>query len=349
VREIKRKKELAAKEKAEGGEAEKSAKISAEARVREIKRKKALAAKEKAEGGDSEKSAKTSAEARVREIKRKKALAAKEKAEGGDSEKSAKASAEDRVKEIKRKKALAAKKKAEGAEGKGMSAQERVREIKRKKELAAQRKAEGADSGEAADDGKSEKEKKIAAMKAKARAKAAVAKKAKAKKEKEGEAEPSVNQPVLEEYVKAITERLGDEALEESYINRLAKEVPTLVAKPEKYREIAEMLKRDERLAFDYLSEIHGADFETHMEVYAHLYSFTNRRAVALKVKLARERPEIDSLTPLWKGADWPEREAYDLLGIRFRGHPNLTRIMMPDDWVGHPLRKDYEPYDVEV
>jgi NADH-quinone oxidoreductase subunit C len=51
----------------------------------------------------------------------------------------------------------------------------------------------------------------------------------------------------------------------------------------------------------------------------------------------------------LWEGANWPERETYDLLGIQFTGHPNLTRIMMPDDWVGYPLRKDYEPYDVEV
>jgi NADH-quinone oxidoreductase subunit C len=57
----------------------------------------------------------------------------------------------------------------------------------------------------------------------------------------------------------------------------------------------------------------------------------------------------IESLAPLWAGANWPECEAYDLLGIKFKGHPNLHRIMLGEDWVGHPLRKDYEPYDVEV
>ncbi len=102
-------------------------------------------------------------------------------------------------------------------------------------------------------------------------------------------------------------------------------------------------------LAFDYMSELHATDFMTHMEVYVHLFSYGKKQSVAVKVKLDREAPQVESVTALWKGADWPEREAYDLLGIVFKGHPNLSRILMPDNWVGHPLRKDYEPYDVEV
>jgi NADH-quinone oxidoreductase subunit C len=66
-------------------------------------------------------------------------------------------------------------------------------------------------------------------------------------------------------------------------------------------------------------------------------------------VKIDRDEPTIESLQPIWAGANWPECEAYDLLGIKFTGHPNLHRIMLGEDWVGYPLRKDYEPYDVEV
>jgi NADH-quinone oxidoreductase subunit C len=77
--------------------------------------------------------------------------------------------------------------------------------------------------------------------------------------------------------------------------------------------------------------------------------AYNEEDLLALKVKIDRDEPTIESLQPLWAGANWPECEAYDLLGIKFTGHPNLHRIMLGEDWVGHPLRKDYEPYDVEV
>ena len=76
------------------------------------------------------------------------------------------------------------------------------------------------------------------------------------------------------------------------------------------------------------------------------LYSYKNHQSVALKVKIDRDLPVIESLVPLWPGANWAECEAYDLLGIQFNEHPNLHRIMLGEDWIGHPLRKDY---DVEV
>ncbi|MFZ3589050.1 NADH-quinone oxidoreductase subunit C [Bacillus sp. DJP31] len=198
-------------------------------------------------------------------------------------------------------------------------------------------------------DGDDEKAKAIAAAKAKAAA--AVAARAKAGSssvEPMEEQKPSPNQPTLDKYVKVIQEHLGD-VLEDSYINRLSKDVPTLVAKRENFHKVAEFLKYNEQLRFEYLSELHGTDFVKHMEVYVHLYSYKNHQSVALKVKIDRDEPVIDSLSLLWNGANWPEREAYDLLGIKFTGHPNLTRIMLTDDWVGYPLRKDYEPYDVEV
>jgi NADH-quinone oxidoreductase subunit C len=213
-----------------------------------------------------------------------------------------------------------------------------------KAKTAALRKQKEAGNSDATD----EKAKAIAAAKAKAAA--AKAKKAASKTDELiKEESPSPNQPVLDRYLHIIRENLGDDLLEDAYINRLAKDVPTLVARKETYLKVAQFLKYNELLAFDYLSETHGTDFETHMEIYNHLYSYQNRQSVALKVKIDRDKPVIDSLTSLWAGANWPEREGYDLLGIVFNGHPNLTRIMMPDDWVGHPLRKDYEPYDVEV
>ncbi|KZM53512.1 NADH dehydrogenase [Geobacillus stearothermophilus] len=187
---------------------------------------------------------------------------------------------------------------------------------------------------------------------AKQKAAAAARAKAAAAGEDGGAAKPSAsspNDPLLQKYVRIIEEHLGPDVLEDAYINRLAKDVPTLVVKKEAYYKVAEFLKYNEQLRFDYLSELHGTDFQTHMEVYVHLYSYPNRQPVALKVKIERDNPEVDSLVPLWPGANWPECEAYDLLGIRFRGHPNLIRIFLGEQWVGHPLRKDYEPYDAEV
>jgi len=223
---------------------------------------------------------------------------------------------------------------------------------KAKAAAAAKAKASGTDADAGGDD---EKAKAIAAAKAKAKAaaaakaKAAAGGKASAAAEPAAEVKPSVNQPYLDKYVKVIAEHLGPDVLEDSYINKLSKDVPTLVAKHDTYFKVAQFLKYNELLGFDYLSELHGTDFETHMEVYVHLYSYKNRQSVALKVKIDRDEPTIESLQPLWAGADWPECEAYDLLGINFKGHPDLHRILLGEDWVGHPLRKDYEQYDVEV
>ncbi|PFW20435.1 NADH-quinone oxidoreductase subunit C [Bacillus thuringiensis] len=261
------------------------------------------------------------------------------------------------IEEAKRRAAAAAKaaalakQKREGTEEEKAKAKAKaVAAAKAKAATLAKQKASQGD-GDSGD----EKAKAIAAAKAKAAAAAAAAARAKTKgaegkKEDEPkQEEPFVNQPYLNQYVEAIREKVGEGALVDSYINKLSKDVPTLVVDPEKYYEVMESLRFHEGLAFDYMSELHATDFVTHMEVYVHLFSYGKKQSVAVKVKLDREEPQVESVTALWKGADWPEREAYDLLGIVFKGHPNLTRILMPDDWIGHPLRKDYEPYDVEV
>lgn len=196
----------------------------------------------------------------------------------------------------------------------------------------------------------------LATAKAKAAAAAAAAAKAKAGGDTAtaGAAEetpkaPSKNQPYLDKYVKLITEKFGADVIEDAYINELAKEVPTLIIKNESWHEVAKFLKEEAQLAFDYLSNLHGVDYEDRMEVYYHLYSYPNRQSLAVKVKTNREEPKVASVMDIWSGANWNEREAYDLLGIYFPGHTDLRRIMLPDDWVGHPLRKDYVQYDEEV
>ncbi len=90
--------------------------------------------------------------------------------------------------------------------------------------------------------------------------------------------------------------------------------------------------------------------WQPHLELVYHLWSVPHRRSLVLKVNLPRwkddvpgQLPEIDSVAGVWSTADWHEREVYDLSGIYFAGHPNLRRILCPEDWVGHPLRKDYE------
>ncbi len=346
-----------AKQKREGMEEvteEEKAKAKAKAAAA-AKAKAAALAKQKREGieeGTEEEKAKAKAAAAA---KAKAAVLAKQKREGieeGTEEEKAKAKAKAAA-AAKAKAAALAKQKREGTEE---VTEEEKAKAKAKAKAVAAAKAKAAALAKQKDsqgDGDSgdEKAKAIAAAKAKAAAAArAKTKGAEGKKEEEAkQEEPSVNQPYLNQYVEVIKEKVGEGALVDCYINKLSKDVPTLVVEPSKYYEVMELLRSHEELAFDYMSELHATDFVTHMEVYVHLFSYGKKQSVAVKVKLDREAPQVESVTALWKGADWPEREAYDLLGIVFKGHPNLSRILMPDDWIGHPLRKDYEPYDVEV
>lgn len=196
-----------------------------------------------------------------------------------------------------------------------------------------------------------EKEAKAKAA-AEARAARAAARAGAAKSEEEAEAkpkEPSPKQPLLDLLVHQIKENVCEEAVEASLINELDDHLPTLTIKSEHWYETAGWLKTNAELPLTYLRNLSGVDMETHMEIAYHLYALDQRQEVCVKVKTNRERPSVPSVTPIWAGADWNEREVFDLLGIDFPGHPNLCRIMMPDDWEGHPLRKDYEQLDAEV
>ena len=108
---------------------------------------------------------------------------------------------------------------------------------------------------------------------------------------------------------------------------------------------LCEFIRDDEALAFDFLSDLCGVDRHPaapRFEVVYHLYSVRHGHRLRLKVALEEEDPVIDSVTGVWETADWHERECFDLFGIRFRNHPDLRRILLPDDFEGHPLRKDF-------
>ncbi|GAA4179281.1 NADH-quinone oxidoreductase subunit C [Sphingobacterium ginsenosidimutans] len=111
---------------------------------------------------------------------------------------------------------------------------------------------------------------------------------------------------------------------------------------------VCSFLRDTEGLYFDFLSNITAVDYEDHFTIVYHLSSLPYQHTVVLKVELEGNRsldelPEIPSVTPIWRTANWHEREAFDLMGIYFSGHPDLRRILLPDDWEGYPLRKDYQ------
>ncbi len=138
---------------------------------------------------------------------------------------------------------------------------------------------------------------------------------------------------------------------------------PFMVVEPANLVEVCRFLRDDARLKFDILNCISGVDYleldpkkapkagyEPHLEVVYHLSSYTHKHRLVVKVLLPRwkdnkpgELPEVPTLASIWPAADWHEREVFDLAGVMFTGHPDLRRILLSDDWVGHPLRKDYE------
>ncbi|HTO97267.1 MAG TPA: NADH-quinone oxidoreductase subunit C [Myxococcales bacterium] len=120
---------------------------------------------------------------------------------------------------------------------------------------------------------------------------------------------------------------------------------PFLVVQAADLVAVCRLLKDDPDLAFDCLMNLSTVDWpkKNQIEVVYHLWSYPKRHSFILKVQLDRAGPEVPSVEPVWKSANWLEREQFDLMGVQFNGHPDLRRIMMPDDWVGHPLRKDYK------
>jgi NADH-quinone oxidoreductase subunit C len=160
-------------------------------------------------------------------------------------------------------------------------------------------------------------------------------------------------------FVERLKARFGDKIVG----SNLAAIDPWIEVAPEGLLEVSRYLRDEADLRFDMLNCISGVDYfepdakkaakvdwKPHLEVVYHLSSIRNKTSIVVKVLLPRwkgdkpgELPEVPSVSGLWSTADWHEREVFDLVGVRFTGHPDLRRILCPEDWIGHPLRKDYE------
>jgi NADH-quinone oxidoreductase subunit C len=126
---------------------------------------------------------------------------------------------------------------------------------------------------------------------------------------------------------------------------------PYFQVEPQSIVEVGRFLRDDPESKFEVLSDLTAVDLpkENKLQVVYHLFSYSHRHAIVLKVDLPREEPRISTVENVWKAANWFEREVFDLFGVNFEGHSDLRRILLPEDWVGHPLRKDYveqEEYD---
>jgi NADH-quinone oxidoreductase subunit C len=135
-----------------------------------------------------------------------------------------------------------------------------------------------------------------------------------------------------------IKDRFGEHVLQISD----HKPDPFIVIDPASIVEVGSFMRTDPELAMDCLSNESGVDYKDRIEVVYHLFSYSKRHGAVLKVKLPRENPTVATLENIWKSANWMEREIFDLLGVTFEGHSDLRRILMPEDWPGFPLRKDF-------
>ncbi len=146
---------------------------------------------------------------------------------------------------------------------------------------------------------------------------------------------------MIQDPQQALTAAFGDviENFEEAYGDLI------VVIPAEKLIEVCQFLRDEKGLVYDFLSVITAVDYypeEPRFGLRYYLYSLRHNRNISLKVMWSDGDPDVPSLCGLWPGANWKEREVFDMFGIPFANHPDLRRILMPADWDGHPLRRDY-------
>lgn len=145
---------------------------------------------------------------------------------------------------------------------------------------------------------------------------------------------------------KAIAELIKEQYPEEVKDIKEFRGQFSVTVKKDRVKEILRYLHENPNLYFDHPQDLCGVDYlgkkEPRFEVVYHLYSIKYRHSIRIKAEVPEDDCSIDSVTDIWAGANWHERECFDLLGITFKGHPDHRRILLPEDWEGHPLRKDY-------
>ena len=146
--------------------------------------------------------------------------------------------------------------------------------------------------------------------------------------------------------------RMNEEQIAESLRNAFPQGVSIVKVKPrrifmdvekDKLLEVCKKLK--DELDFEHVSCVTGVDMKTHFQTVYHISSYQNKVVTEITVdNISRDQPEVDSVAPLWGGANWHERETYDMFGIVFKGHPKMERLLLADDFQFFPLRKDFNP-----
>jgi len=146
------------------------------------------------------------------------------------------------------------------------------------------------------------------------------------------------------EIFESLAQRFGEGAVFDFHEDAKKDKDPWFQCAPARLVEIATHLRDEPSLAFDYLECMTGTDYPDKKQIHValHVYSYARKHRVVIKLLLPRDAPTCPTLTGVWPVANWQERECFDLLGVTFEGHPDLRRILLPDDWVGHPLRKDF-------
>lgn len=162
-----------------------------------------------------------------------------------------------------------------------------------------------------------------------------------------------------DEIIDRLVKEFGEDKVERKQEEKCPQ--PRAHVPAELIQDVAKFLKEDPEIDCDFLATISATDWlagerkvkvgeeekvqeiKPHIDVAYNFSSISKRHRVNVQVTVDRDKPEVPTLTGLYIAADWHEREQYDLLGVNFKGHPDLRRLMMPDDWEGHPLRKDYE------
>jgi NADH-quinone oxidoreductase subunit C len=146
----------------------------------------------------------------------------------------------------------------------------------------------------------------------------------------------------LELIAAGVRERLGEDAVVEAKLHR---DQATLEVKPESIHDVLELLRDDEHEAYPHLMSVHGCDYlpnEPRLGVHYQLLSRERLDRLNVKLRVGVDEPVVPSVTDLYPTADFQEREVFDMFGVRFDGHPDLRRILMPEDYEGYPQRRDF-------
>jgi NADH-quinone oxidoreductase subunit C len=148
-----------------------------------------------------------------------------------------------------------------------------------------------------------------------------------------------------EQIFKKLQAKLGEATVFDFHADPAKDRDPWFQVAPYEIESVAEAMKRDKDLAFDYLECVTGVDYPDDKKIHVvyHLFSYVHKHRAVVKVLLDREDPSMPTLVNVWSSANWQERECFDLFGVLFEGHPDLRRLLLPDDWEGHPMRKDFE------